>query len=242
MKYVFLTGTNRGLGEATANMFKDSKIISITRSSVEETGNIHKAFSVDFNDTEAMEQFVPEIFNSVDPDETDEVYLLNIAGIVDPVKAVSNLSAADMMTNYKVNVIAPTLLIKGFINRFKSFSGEKRIVTVTSGAARGPVEGWSVYCSSKAAVNMVHSVLSKENINQGNNIKSAVFYPGVIDTGMQETIRASDIKEFPNVDRFKEYKESNKLAKAEDVATALHKVVTLENFGNEESYDVKDYI
>ncbi|CEA01940.1 Benzil reductase ((S)-benzoin forming) [Jeotgalicoccus saudimassiliensis] len=242
MKYVFLTGTNRGLGEAAAKTFGDSKIISITRSKVEEAGNIHKSFSVDFSDTDALEQFVPEIFNSVDPDETDEVYLLNVAGIVDPVKAVSNVSADDMVTNYKVNVVAPTLLIQGFVNRFKDFEGEKRIVTVTSGAARSAIEGWGVYCSSKAAVNMVHGVLNKENIHQGNNIKSAVFYPGVIDTGMQEVIRASDINEFPNLDRFKEYKDTNKLAKAEDVAAALHKVVTLEDFGSEESYDVKDYI
>src|SRR5699024_7088591 len=233
MKYVFLTGTNRGLGKAAANVFKDSRVISITRSNVDKTGNIHKAFTVDFNDTDAMEQFIPEIFNSVDPDETDEVYLLNVAGIVDPVKAVSNLSAEEMLTNYKVNVVAPTLLIQGFVNRFKDFGGEKRIVTVTSGAARGPIEGWSVYCSSKAAVNMIHSVLDKENIQQGNNIKSAVFYPGVIDTGMQEVIRASDIEEFPNLDRFKEYKETNKLAKAEDVAAALYKVVTLEDFGRD---------
>lgn len=209
MKYVFLTGTNRGLGEAAAKAFTDSRIISITRSSVENTDNIYKAFTMDFSDTDAMEQFVPEIFNSVDPDENDEVYLLNVAGIVDPVKAVSNLSAEEMLINYKVNVVAPTLLIQGFVNRFKEFGGEKRIVTVTSGAARAPVEGWSVYCSSKAAVNMIHSVLDKENIHQGNNIKSAVFYPGVIDTGMQEVIRASDIEEFPNLDRFKEYKETN---------------------------------
>lgn len=242
MKYVFLTGTNRGLGEAASKAFTDSRIISITRSSVENTDNIYKAFTMDFSDTDAMEQFVPEIFNSVDPDENDEVYLLNVAGIVDPVKAVSNLSAEEMLTNYKVNVVAPTLLIQGFVNRFKEFGGEKRIVTVTSGAARSPVEGWSVYCSSKAAVNMIHSVLDKENIHQGNNIKSAVFYPGVIDTGMQEVIRASDIEEFPNLDRFKEYKETNKLAKAEDVAAALYKVVTLEDFGSKESYDVKDYI
>lgn len=241
MKYIFLTGTNRGLGKATAEAFSDSKIISITRNSVAESANIHKAFSVDFSDSDAMEKFIPEIFNSIDPDETDEVYLLNVAGIVDPVKAVINLSAEEMLINYKVNVVAPTLLIQGFVNRFKDFGGEKRIVTVTSGAARGPVEGWGVYCSSKAAINMIHSVLDKENIHQDNNIKSAVFYPGVIDTGMQETIRSSDISEFPNIDRFKEYKENNKLAKAEDVAAALQKVVTLTDFGNEESYDVKDY-
>ena len=162
MRYVFLTGTNRGLGQAAAETFKDSKIISITRSSVEESENIHKAFSVDFSNADAMEKFIPEIFNSVEPDETDEVYLLNVAGIVDPVKSVSNISAEEMMKNYTVNVVAPTLLIQGFINRFKTFGGEKRIVTVTSGAARGPVEGWSIYCSSKAAVNMIHSVLDKE--------------------------------------------------------------------------------
>lgn len=242
MRYVFLTGTNRGLGQAAAETFKDSKIISITRSSVEESENIHKAFSVDFSNADAMEKFIPEIFNSVEPDETDEVYLLNVAGIVDPVKSVSNISAEEMMKNYTVNVVAPTLLIQGFINRFKTFGGEKRIVTVTSGAARGPVEGWSIYCSSKAAVNMIHSVLDKENISQKNNIKSAVFYPGVIDTGMQETIRASDINEFPDLGRFKEYKENKVLRRAEEVAAALHTVVTLDDFGSKASYDVKDYV
>lgn len=242
MKYVFLTGTNRGLGEAAAKMFSDSKIISLTRKAVEETGNIHKSFAVDFSDTDALETFLPEIFSSVEPEDNDEVYLLNVAGIVDPVKAIANVSAEDMITNYKVNVVAPTLLIQGFINRFKSFSGEKRIVTVTSGAARGAVEGWGVYCSSKAAINMVHSVLEKENVHQKNNIKSAVFYPGVIDTGMQETIRSSDVNEFPNVDRFKEYKENNVLRQADEVGAALHKVVTLSDFGSVDSYDVKDYV
>src|SRR5699024_12808127 len=168
MKYVLLTGTKRGLGEAASKTFTDSRIISITRSSVENIDNIYKAFTMDFSDTDAMEQFVPEIFSSVDPDENDEVYLLNVAGIVDPVKAVSNLSVEEMLTNYKVNVVAPTLLIQGFVNRFKEFGGEKRIVTVTSGAARSLVECWSVYCSSMDAVNMIHSVQDKANINQSN--------------------------------------------------------------------------
>src|SRR5699024_11246742 len=97
MKYVFLTGTNRGLGEAAAKAFTDSRIISITRSSVENTDNIYKAFTMDFSDTDAMEQFVPEIFNSVVPDEYDEVYFLNVSGIYDAVIAVYNLSDTEML-------------------------------------------------------------------------------------------------------------------------------------------------
>ena len=229
MRYVFLTGLNRGLG-CCSQTFKTVKLSALQEVQWK-SRRIYKAFSVDFS--KMMEKF--QIFNSVEPDETDEVYLLNVAGIVDPVKSVSNISAEEMMKNYTVNVVAPTLLIQGFINRFKTFGGEKRIVTVTSGAARGPVEGWSIYCSSKAAVNMIHSVLDKENISQKNNIKSAVFYPGVIDTGMQETIRASDINEFPDLGRFKEYKENKVLRRAEEVAAALHTVVTLDDFGSEAS-------
>ena len=242
MRYVFLTGTNRGLGEAVAKLFKDDQIISITRSPLADKANIQEIFLTDFNDIEKLEQSIPEIFSSVEPTEGDEVYLLNVAGIVDPVQSLSHLQGTDMLDNYKINVVAPTLLIKGFINRFKDFAGNKRILTVTSGAAVNGIEGWGAYCSSKAAVNMVHEVLNKENIHQNNNIKSAVFYPGVIDTGMQETIRSSDINEFPNLERFKEYKSSNVLAQAEDVAAALVKVVTANDFGEQESYNVKDYI
>ena len=59
---------------------------------------------------------------------------------------------------------------------------------------------------------------------------------------MQETIRASDINEFPDLGRFKEYKENKVLRRAEEVAAALHTVVTLDDFGSKASYDVKDYV
>ena len=242
MRYVFLTGTNRGLGQAVANLLKDDNIISITRSPIENNIAIHQSFLTDFNDIDTLENSISEIFSAIEPSNGDEVFLLNVAGTVDPVQSLGNLKGSEMLDNYKTNVVAPTLLIKGFINRFKDFKGTKRILTVTSGAAVNGIEGWGAYCSSKAAVNMVHEVLNKENIHQENNIKSAIFYPGVIDTRMQETIRSSDINEFPNLDRFKEYKSNNALAKAEDVAAALIKVVTSDDFGNQESYNVKDYL
>lgn len=242
MKYVFLTGTNRGLGQAVSQALTDSQIISITRSPVEETGNIYKSFQVSFTDTEELEDKLSDIYTSINPEEGDEIYLLNIAGSVNPVKSLANLGGQEMLDNYKINTLAPTLLIKGFVKHFQDFQGEKRIVTVSSGAAVNGIEGWGAYCSSKAAIDMVHDVLSKENKHQANNVKSAIFYPGVIDTGMQETIRSSDIEEFPNLDRFKEYKENDVLRDAKEVANALIKVVTLDDFGSDESYNVKDYI
>src|SRR5699024_11969729 len=115
-------------------------------------------------------------------------------------------------------------------------------VIITIIAELNYIEGLYANCSSKAAIDKVHDIISKKNKHQANNVKSAIFYPGVIDTGMQETIRSSDIEEFPNLDRFKEYKENDVLRDAKEVANALIKVVTLDDFGSDESYNVKDYI
>ncbi|HEX6304157.1 MAG TPA: SDR family NAD(P)-dependent oxidoreductase, partial [Anaerolineales bacterium] len=54
-----------------------------------------------------------------------------------------------------------------------------------SGAAVKVVEGWSAYCSAKAALNHFNRILASEE----DAITAIAFRPGAIDTEMQATIR-----------------------------------------------------
>lgn len=242
MRYVFITGTSRGLGNALLEMFQEDRIISISRSEVETEYPLYKAFHIDLLDEKKLEQSIDDIFGAIEPEPGDEIFLINNAGIVDPVKSVANIDAENFLNNYKVNVLAPALLMKGFVNHFKDHQGAKRILTVSSGAALNPIEGWAAYCSSKAAVNMVSDVLRLEMDRLKYPIFSATFRPGVIDTDMQEEIRSSEENDFPDVARFQKYKENNNLYNKKTVAYVLKRVITSDNFAFSESFSISDFL
>lgn len=242
MRYVFITGTSRGLGNALLEMFEEDRVISISRSKVETEYPLYKEFYIDFLDEKKLERSIEEIFESIEAEPGDDIFFINNAGVVDPVKSVSNLEAEELLNNYKVNVLAPALFMKGFVNKFKDHQGAKRILTVSSGAALNPTEGWAAYCSSKAAVNMVSDVLRLEMDRLKYPIFSATFRPGVIDTDMQSDIRASEAEQFPDVERFKKFKDTNKLYNKKTVAYVLKRVITSDNFAFSESFSISDFL
>ncbi|WP_411844317.1 SDR family NAD(P)-dependent oxidoreductase [Salinicoccus sp. HZC-1] len=242
MRYVFITGTTRGLGQSLLEAFKEDRIISISRREVETDVDIYKEHHIDFLDETAMEDDIPEIFSSISPEKEDEIYLINNAGTVNPVKSVENMDVKGYLDNYKVNVLAPALFIKGFIKAFKDLQSEKRILTVSSGAAVNPMEGWAAYCTSKAAINMLSGVTRLETGDFEYPILSATFRPGVIDTDMQKTIRSSDPDEFPNIDKFKSYKSDQRLLAPDHVASVLKQIITSERYSETANYDINDYM
>jgi len=77
-------------------------------------------------------------------------------------------------------------------------SGGGSILTISSGAAHGPVEAWSHYCASKAAVKMLTECVHKENGADG--IRAIGLSPGTVATQMQVEIKASGINPVSQLD------------------------------------------
>ena len=69
--------------------------------------------------------------------------------------------------------------------------GDGTILTLSSGAAHSPFEGWSHYCAAKAASAMLTSCLDVESRDQG--IRAMGLSPGTVATQMQREIKASGI-------------------------------------------------
>jgi len=139
---------------------------------------------------------------------TTLLLLINNAGVVTPVGPLANQIPNDIASSIHLNVTAPMVLSAALASLLKG-KQELRIVHISSGAGRGAYPGWSVYCATKAALDM-HAQAVKQD-NQAN-IKICSLAPGVIDTGMQAQIRETDESLFPNKQRFIDLNESGSLA------------------------------
>ncbi len=115
--------------------------------------------------------------------------LVNNAGVIGPIGRITELEVADWAENHRVNVLsafgAIRLALPGLIQR------KGVIVNLSSGAAFNPMEGWSAYCSGKAALAMITRCVHLECGPLG--VRAFGLAPGLVDTDMQAAIRASGI-------------------------------------------------
>lgn len=205
------------MGKALVQGFlqEGANVIGISRSN--ET--IHPKFRhipLDLSDPKNYLEFqFPEF------DVYSEVVFINNAGSVDPISQIGKVNIAEAISSYHINVLAPIFFVNLLIRKAKSVSTKVYILNVSSGAARYPVEGWGVYCSTKSALDAFSAVVDKELKSAGSKIAIRNIYPGIVDTPMQNMIRSSKIEDFPELERFSEYKKSNKLRSAEDVSSKI---------------------
>jgi len=130
----------------------------------------------------------------------------------------------------------PIYLSGLFLELTKIWEGARVIANISSGAALRPIDGWSMYCTSKSGLKMFSDCLSGEK----NEVKTLNFNPGVMDTNMQSTIREQEEGNFSRVSEFRELKEKNRLAPTDKVAMCLIKLLREHDLIQKNWYDVKD--
>ena len=121
--------------------------------------------------------------------------LINNGAIIDPISALKRLRAPDLENSTIINFVAPTMLIKYCWEHLKTKKG--KVLNVLSGAATNAIEGWTAYCSTKAALHMINQQTHLEGKKHG--ISSIGIRPGMVDTEMQGKIRASGVNRISKV-------------------------------------------
>lgn len=232
MRYIFITGSSKGLGKALAELFLDreqTKVFGISRTcSIDHENYVHH--HVDLNNSDNVNNFTfPQL------EDAEEVILINNAGMLNPIKKVGAFSAESVSINIQVNLVAPMVLCNTFINTYQELSIKKLIVNISSGAGKYPIDGWSAYCTSKSGLDMFSTVMQAEQKLISyvyKRVKVISLSPGIIDTDMQAEIRSSNVDDFSQVDRFVDYKKSGELQSslqtAEKFISKLHTFYTRE--------------
>lgn len=168
--------------------------------------------------------------------QAGQVLLVNNAGLVSPIGPPGGQGAGAVMQAVALNVAAPLALADAWVAATAGVP-DRRIVHISSGAARNAYAGWSVYCATKAALDM-HARAVQLDAVAGLRIESLA--PGVVDTGMQAHIRATDASQFPLVGRFQGLHRDGALQSPSDVARRLLHHVLGGAFGAEAVRDLRD--
>lgn len=251
MKYAVVTGVSRGLGESIAKLFLEQGIhvIGVSRSNSDSLTEIahqnnvsFQQYSCDLSDLQAIEETFSEIAAAIFEQEPSVLYLVNNAGVVEPVNKSMDINSEDLAYHVKINTIAPMVITNLLLKHACEHKVSLITAGISSGAAEKAISGWSTYCSTKAALNRYTETvaLEQEQSNTGNKV--IAFSPGIMDTAMQEKIRSSSESEFADVETFKNYKKNGLLKDPDTVAGILVDILTDEtNIINGKIYDVKEY-
>lgn len=249
MNYFIITGTSRGLGEAFARelLREGNHLFCISRTKNEAllTEAMNKQVALDYleydlSQVDGLEQLMEDLFENINLEQAEGIYLINNAGTLAPIGPVQHGASAQITHGIQLNLLAPMILTSSFIKHTERYQGEKRVVNISSGAGKNPYFGWSTYCTTKAGLDMFTRTVAVEQEREPYPVKIISFAPGVVDTEMQAEIRRTKEEDFIQVQRFIDLKESGSLLDPEFVATKLVELLISDDFPQGALLDIRD--
>jgi benzil reductase ((S)-benzoin forming) len=241
MKKFILTGHSRGLGAAIAAQLLQAghSVMGLSRKAHPTLKQRYPEklieHSIDLAQRDGMIQLLESPSLKDYLCDASVAVLINNAGILSPIGMNGSLSNTAIYDAVNVNVSAAIALSNQFI-ALTPQTLDRRIVQISSGAARSPYAGWSIYCATKAALDHYTRCLAVE---APKGLKVVSLAPGVIDTDMQAQLRATSLSEFPMRPRFDQLKQDNALATPDSVAEKLLRFLDHPAFGQEPCTDLR---
>lgn len=201
-KTVLITGASRGIGAAAARAFADAgaKVVLLARNA-DKIGDLAGELGRDtalavpcdvsrYWEVQAAVDAAVNTFGSLD-------VMVNNAGVIEPIAHLHEVEPDAWGQAIDVN-------LKGVFHGIRAVlplmidAGGGTILNISSGAAHGPVEGWSQYCASKAGAYMLTRMADEEG--RGKGIRALGLSPGTVATDMQREIKASGINPVSRLD------------------------------------------
>jgi NAD(P)-dependent dehydrogenase (short-subunit alcohol dehydrogenase family) len=249
MDVVILTGASKGLGAAMAMQLLSPRrqLICIARSAndgiaaaARERGAALDWYLQDLADIDATDRLAASITASMPRDATRYV-LINNAALMGPVGAVAKIDAAEVVATMNVNVSAAIVFTARLLAATENLEVDRRVLNISSGSGRRPMDGNGVYSATKAALDMFSRCMKAEQDLRpaGKRARVVSLAPGVIDTDMQVYARSRDPVRFPQTAYFAKMKEDGILASPEEAARKILGYLDRESFGDAEIDDIR---
>lgn len=222
MRAAIVTGVSRGLGEALASalLARDYVVIGVGRASAARLAGPNYRFAqIDLAHAPSIDAVLAAPFAELAAQRPAFVCLINNAAIGTPLGVHGSLASRDIAESLAVNLAAPAALCNLFCRIFADDSVERRIINVSSGAASNAMPAMSSYCIAKAGLEMLTRSLAAEH--GGDRFRAITVRPGIIDTGMQETIRSQPREVLPGVALFEGFYKGGQLVPPDTTAGVI---------------------
>lgn len=200
-KSVLITGASTGIGESAARVFAaaGAHVGLLARNAeactriADEIGENALALPGDVSDPDALPAAVAAMqarFGTLD-------VLINNAGVITPIAPLDAADPTDWGKLIDINLKGVFYGMRAALPVMKA-QGAGTIITISSGAASHPLEGWSAYCASKAGAAMLTRCAHHEAAASGVRIMG--LSPGTVATDMQTVIKASGVNPVSQLD------------------------------------------
>lgn len=191
MDKVLITGTTSGLGASLSRVYgSDYSVHSISRNKPDHYyWDVHR--DCDLANLNQVERTIKCVC------ETNYYkYVFLNAGILGQLAESSSIKTPDYKTAFDINVWSNKIIIDELLKT----KTVENIMCISSGAALKGYYGWSLYCSTKAAIKQLMSCYALEY----PEVNFLSLAPGLVKTKMQDEIQQYDEKDIPSVKKFKE--------------------------------------
>ena len=239
-----VTGASKGLGRSIALSLANSgkSVIALARSSpdLDTLHDLLKQISPNSQIVSCDLAITEDISNAVGKIKRDFKHLSGIvhnAGTISPIENMLDVSRDSWERAVNVNLIGVQDLTQS-LDSLIGGESHTRVVTISSGAAKRPLHGWSSYCVSKAGLDMWTRCLAEEG--ESENISALAIAPGIVDTAMQKEIRQADESSFPLLQNFIDYHNNGELTNPDDVAQKILPYVVGDLGQNGDILDVRN--
>lgn len=232
--FYVITGASKGLGSDIALKVSNgnSILLLIARDEVSlrevankciNLGSIVYTLLEDISDDNFHLKFTT-IIDIIELKNVHYFYLFNNASVIDPITKLKNISIFDQRRVMNINLTSAIFLSSEFLKLIENQKNIKSyIINISSGVSMKAVNGWSLYCISKAGINMLTSCIAEET--KDIDLYTVAINPGAMDTSMQDKIRNSDKIEVPITERFMEMHKLGQLKNSFNVANKIIELI-----------------
>jgi benzil reductase ((S)-benzoin forming) len=234
-----VTGASRGLGRAMAEQLAagGATVLGLSRQAPRAG---FEQWPCDLADPVPVAQRLGAWLGAFDVRHFANASLINNAAMLTEPAPLADVDLAALSQAARVGLEAPLVLTAAFLRATRPWTGQRRVLHISSGLGRRGMASSGPYCAVKAGLDNLARAQALEEALQAHGAKVCSLAPGIIDTDMQVQLRGADAHAFPDRDAFVQMKSGGKLdspaAAAAKVIAYLHRA----DFGSPAVGDVRD--